>query len=626
MRHTYLKNVYPPKFWYACSLILAMGLTSGFSQSRFSTRMAIPDLYDRAADTLFVDVETHNFGVAGLTNVETFAYNHEFSGSNSYLGPTLTWRVGRTQSVHITNRLPDSAGMRTTVHWHGANIPAYTDGGPHQFFDPGESFDVEFPIIEPPTTLWYHPHAEDITYTQVQMGLAGLIIIRENGDPVEAIAPHTYGHDDIPLVLQDIHFNTSTTIDTTKGPGGAPDRTMVTNGVVQPYLELPPQPVRFRILDGSTRNSYMVGFVTDTLDPVGSRIPFYLLSSDGGYLPDSVRMVTSLETSPGIRNGVIVDFSNHAGETLYAMNFNDELRPGIVGSSVNRPPVNNTFLQIRVGNNPIVPIGAIPASLPAIDPLPMPDTSRTILLTGFTKRDTTPLGIDSNQYDFNKINTIVKLGDTEDWTIKNETNVAHPFHIHLIQFYVQSVEDSFGNVCNIGDACFPKNLIGPKDDILVYPGEKITFRATFDTYGRPKPFTGGNLDSAAYMYHCHILTHEDGYYRSTASTLASRAPWGMMQQFAVWDGTTRPTDLERPIEEDMVIFPNPADEVIYLNAESPKMSTVRIYDIQGRLLIEKVLPPFNGSTSIDVSAIDQGMILVEWTTTEGKQIKKIVME
>ena len=624
MRHTYLKNMHSPKFWYVCSLVLLLGLVPEMAKAQFDFQMEIPDLYNRRNDTLTVDVETHDFGAPGFNNIETMAYNHKFGRLNDFLGPTLTWIVGDTQTTHIKNQLPMNSGMRTTVHWHGANIPAYTDGGPHQFFDPGQSFDVKFKVIDAPTTLWYHPHAEDITYTQVQMGLAGLIIVREPGDPVAAIAPSTYGHDDIPLIIQDMAITDSATIDTVKARG----RFMMVNGDIQPYTEVRPQPVRFRMLNGSTRNSYMIGFVTDTLNPTTSRVPFALLASDGGYLPDSVRWVTELETSPGIRNGVIVDFSGHAGDTLYAMNFTDELLKGVVGSSQDSPPTKTVFLQIRVANTTIAPIGAIPASLPPINPLDiaMPDTTRTIRLTGVTGRSGEPLGIDSNQYDFNKINTIVKLNTVEDWVISNETNVAHPFHIHLIQFYVMSVEDSFGVVCNMNDACFPPEYLGPKDDILVHPGEKVTFRARFHTYARPKPFTGGNLDSAAYMYHCHILTHEDGYYRSTASTLASRSPWGMMQQFAVWDGTTRPTAIDDPLADDMIIFPNPADNMIYLNAESPRMSTVRIYDIQGRLLFEKVMPPFTGSTPIDVSDMQRGMILVEWTSTEGKQLKKIVLE
>ncbi|MEZ4848855.1 MAG: multicopper oxidase domain-containing protein [Bacteroidia bacterium] len=631
-----MEKIYSPikcsvRHVYAFSLISILALTSGFSQS-FTIRMPIPDLYDRRADTLSVDIETHDFGTPALSNVETFAYNHKYGTTNDYLGPTLTWIVGDTQSTHIVNNLPMGSGMTTTVHWHGANIPAWTDGGPHQFFGPGESFTPRFKVLDAPTTLWYHPHAEDRTYTQVQMGLAGIIIVRENGDPVEAIAPHTYGWDDIPLIIQDIYFDSATaSIDTGKvgqatGNNATP-RQLLVNGTIQPFLDVPPQPVRFRILDGSTRMSYMLGFVTDTTNPQVSRIPYYLFSSDGGYLPDSVRKITSLEASPGVRNGVIVDFSNYANSEIYLMNFSDELRQGVIGSDSTgnhgSNPIKNKILQIRVGASQLPPIGAIPSSLPGIpaaDTL-SPDTTRTVRLTKSPSGGTTTavFGIDDNQYDYNKINTVVKLNTIEDWTIRNETNAAHPFHIHLIQFYVMKVEKLDGTPLP-----FPDKYLGPKDNILVHPGEQVTFRARFNSYGRPKPFdTPGQIDSAAYMYHCHILTHEDGYYHPSDKTLGQ---FGMMQQFAVWDGTYTATALDEPMADEMVLFPNPAGDLLYLNAEASRVSTVRISDIQGRILKEQLLPPFAGTTSINVSELGKGMILVEWISNGNRQVKKILLE
>lgn len=606
-----------------CISLLFFILGGNLVWAQFDFPMEIPDLWNRRADTLYVDVETHDFGVPGLENVQTLAYNHDFSGSNDYLGPSLTWIVGDTQSTNITNRLPDTSGMTTTVHWHGANIPAWTDGGPHQFFGPGEDFTAKFKVLDRPTTLWYHPHAEDVTYTQVQMGLAGLIYVREPGDPVEAISPHTYGHDDIPLIIQDIYFDTTATglaIDTTQGPpGSASRRRLVVNGDIQPYLQVPPQPIRFRILDGSTRNSYLLGFVADTTNPMNSKIPFALLASDGGYLPDNVVFVDSIETSTGIRNEIIIDFSSYADQDIYLKNFSSQLPAGVIGRTSDPNRDTDYILQIRVGGTPFAPIGAIPASLPPIAPLPSPDTSRIIRLTGKGGSNPIPFTIDNNQYDFNQVNTIVRLNTTEDWTIRNESNVAHPFHMHLVQFFVQSREDTAGNPLP-----FPVKYLGPKDNILVYPGEQVTFRVHFDTYSRPKPFTPETLDSAAYMYHCHILTHEDGYYGGNPGTIAGRSPFGMMQQFVVWDGTV--TDVDEPLEEEMVLFPNPARDMLHLNGESAKMSTVRILDLQGRLLIKKVLPPFYGTIDIDVSRLNQGMILVEWERDEQRQIKKVILE
>jgi len=98
-----------------------------------------------------------------------------------------------------------------------------------------------------------------------------------------------------------------------------------------------------------------------------------------------------------------------------------------------------------------------------------------------------------------------------------------------------------------------------------------------------------------------------------------------MQQFAVWNGVDR-TSIEEPLSEKLFLFPNPAEKELYFNGESPRISKVRIMDIQGRLLMEKMLPPFSGTTSIDISDIPRGLVIVEWTSGEDKALKKIVLE
>lgn len=638
-----------------CTLLVLVAFATNDTraQSAFSIPMEVPTLLDSRADTLYVQVESHDFGLPGLENVQTMAYTHPGDSTvNTYLGPTLTWEQGDTQRTYIQNLLPSATGLlkvnKSTVHWHGANIPAWTDGGPHQFFYPVSSglmpntFTPKFKVLDNPCTLWYHPHAEDVTYTQVQMGLAGIIRVQETGDPVDAIAPNTYGQDDFPIILQDIYFkqnisgtDTTYSIDTTKSgnPNSTP-RTMVTNGTVQPYLEVPPQPVRFRILNGSTRNSYMVSVVTD---PSGqgrdtSKVPMAILSSDGGYLPDSVRYTDSLETSPGTRNGVVIDFSAYAGQNLYLMNIYKDLGLGVLGGDSlpngSRNPIKNVLLQLRVGTSTVSPVGAIPTSLPAIPAPPAPALTRIVNLTGQSGGSgTSAFAIDNRQYEFETINMVVDSGTTEHWIVANLTNVAHPFHQHLVQFFVQKVESTSGQLLgelNNPSLPLPLELLGPKDDILVHPNQQVTYSVTFDSYAQPKPF---DLDSSAYMYHCHILTHEDGYYSPNSNTISGRSPWGMMQQFAVWNGKVTEVGVgEALLGNRFVLFPNPAEETIFLNGESPLLSTVRIFDIQGKLLKEQLLTPFTGTASVDVSDLSPGVVVLKWNSPKDQFIRKVVLE
>lgn len=114
---------------------------------------------------------------------------------------------GEAYSVRVDNRLDEL----TTIHWHGLDVQADADGGPRQPIDPGEQWNALFDIHQPAATAWYHPHAMGTTASQVAMGLAGMIIIRdtttEAARRMEQALPHTYGADDLPVIVQDRRLN-----------------------------------------------------------------------------------------------------------------------------------------------------------------------------------------------------------------------------------------------------------------------------------------------------------------------------------------------------------------------------------------------------------------------------------
>ncbi|MBW2272113.1 MAG: multicopper oxidase domain-containing protein [Deltaproteobacteria bacterium] len=86
------------------------------------------------------------------------------------------------------------------------------------------------------------------------------------------------------------------------------------------------------------------------------------------------------------------------------------------------------------------------------------------------------------------------VGDTEDWEIYNFTEDAHPIHLHLVRFQVISREAIPGH-----DPVAPQVLpseTGYKDTVIAYPGEITKVRALFDIEG-------------LYVWHCHIVEHED---------------------------------------------------------------------------------------------------------------------
>jgi FtsP/CotA-like multicopper oxidase with cupredoxin domain len=87
-----------------------------------------------------------------------------------------------------------------------------------------------------------------------------------------------------------------------------------------------------------------------------------------------------------------------------------------------------------------------------------------------------------------------KLGAVEEWKIYNFTEDAHPVHMHLVRFEVVSRTNMAGTDSPNGSQQPWEQ--GRKDVVIAYPGEITTVRAKFDIDG-------------LYMWHCHILEHED---------------------------------------------------------------------------------------------------------------------
>jgi blue copper oxidase len=113
------------------------------------------------------------------------------------------------------------------------------------------------------------------------------------------------------------------------------------------------------------------------------------------------------------------------------------------------------------------------------------------------------------------VNDVVDLGATEIWTLDNQTSLAHSWHIHDIHFWVTEVIDGSINMLNPNE--YPEIFKGPKDNVLVQPGWKLSYITTFSDFVTPIVAT------SSYMYHCHVRPHEDK---------------GMLGTFVVWDGST----------------------------------------------------------------------------------------
>jgi FtsP/CotA-like multicopper oxidase with cupredoxin domain len=411
------------------------------------------------------------------TNTSTYAY------SGDILGPTLLMQKGDDVVINVTNQL----GEPTTTHWHGIHLPAAMDGGPHQRIEDGETWSVQYTIMNEEATFWYHPHLVPKTGEQVYHGLAGLFIVK---DPdTDHALPDQYGTDDIPLIVQDKIFNEDGSFNYPDIPFGVKGDHILVNGAVTPVFSAPSQLVRFRILNGSNARIYNFGFSDNR--------QFHQIGTDGGLLESPVPL-TRLLLANGERAEILVDFSGEENSQLQMVSYSSEVNVGPIWNS--NALDNSTFdiMTIDVGSPTANPTTALPASLGTIDRLQESEANKTrqfVLEMGFSG----PMTINGVSMDMNRIDQTIKLNDTEIWEVTNSSDLPHPFHVHDVQFLVLSRDGSPP----------PENEAGRKDTVLVMPRETVRIISHYSDFADPND---------PYMFHCHILEHEDA---------------GMMGQFVV---------------------------------------------------------------------------------------------
>ncbi|HEV6954208.1 MAG TPA: multicopper oxidase domain-containing protein, partial [Promicromonospora sp.] len=249
-----------------CALV--PGSVSPVDEVPFDTELAIPPLAEsRVVDGTRVFSLTAQEGTSELVpGVQTLTWG--FDGP--YLGPTLRAERGERVAVEVTNDLPEP----TSVHWHGMHLPAAMDGGPHQEVAPGDTWRPTWRIDQPAATLWYHPHPHGQTEKHVYRGLAGLFLLDDDASAA-ADLPHTYGVDDVPVVVQDKVLGADGQLeldDDGEEPGTLGD-VVLTNGTRGAYHEVTSERVRLRLLNGSTARTYQLGFEDREMD---------LVATDGG--------------------------------------------------------------------------------------------------------------------------------------------------------------------------------------------------------------------------------------------------------------------------------------------------------------------------------------------------------
>ena len=448
-----------------------------------------------------------------------------------YLGPTLEMYAGDTVRMNVSSELSETA----TVHWHGFHLPARADGGPHQPIEPGGKWSPSFEVRQRASMFWYHSHALHRSGPQVYQGLAGAIYVRDT-ESERLDLPNDYGIDDVPLIVQDRAFNRDGSLFYSTSMRnvmmGMTGNTMLVNGTVNPVFEARSNLLRLRLLNGSNARFYRFAF-----DDGRS---FAQVASDGGLLEQPYR-TNNVILAPGERTQIVIDLSDGSPVAFLAdsietmgmmggggmqnrgmMSGNDRMGDGMGdrregrGEMMDRGMRTNgegmmnerqrfTVLNIRptAQRRKAITMPTRLLSLPRVDPTDAVRTRRFVLNMGMGMGMNMMRGggftINGQSMDMQRIDETVKVNTTEIWQIENASMMAHPFHIHDVQFRVLDRN---------GRAPGPEER-GLKDTVTVAPREVVRVILRFEEYTDP---------DLPYMYHCHILEHEDA---------------GMMGQFVV---------------------------------------------------------------------------------------------
>lgn len=442
------------------------------------------------------------------------------------------------------------------IHLHGGEVPSVYDGHPEAWFTcngkTGDKFRTAtytYPNSQEAATLWYHDHALGITRLNLYAGLAGFYLLRRK-KPEKTSSPQIRkfslpdGKYEIPLLIQDRSFREDGSL-LFHNAGNNPEvhpywmpeffgDIITVNGKTWPNLDVERRQYRFRLLNGSNARFYNL--------KLSNGLEMTQIGSDGGFLPGPA-VLYSLLLAPAERADILIDFSGmEPGTKILLLNDANAPYPG------GNPPDPDTAGQIMQFTIPcdalsFVKPGKLPDRLNKLPSLAPDSPKRTLTL--FEANGTNgalELLLNGQKWSY-PISETPSAGSTEEWDIVNLTPDTHPIHLHLVQFRL--LNRQFINTAEFADTWLKMNgmppfthpaevpdtepyLIGKplvpdsnelgwKDTLRMNPGQVTRILVRFTPQkipsGASKP--GENLypfDPSAgpgYVWHCHILDHED---------------------------------------------------------------------------------------------------------------------
>ncbi|WP_234376904.1 multicopper oxidase family protein [Streptomyces sp. TP-A0356] len=399
-------------------------------------------------------VERRKVDVAGR-RLWALTYN------DRYMPPTLRIRPGDRVELDLVNRV----SPYTNLHVHGLHVsPSGNADNVLLHVHAGETFhySYQFPKTLKPGTYWYHSHAHPISAPQVAGGMAGVIVV----DGLQQYLPPALRHlTEHVIALKDFQIEG----DAVKTKGlhiGAPTNRTV-NGQLNPTIPIRPGEVQLWRLANISANIYY---------KVSLRGQRFLVIGRDGFPVDRTFASDSLLLAAGSRYDVLVT-GGQAGSTVL------ETLPYSTGPAGNQFPQVNLATVVSSGTR-VPPVTLPSAFAPPEDLSRLPIAVRRTIVFSENKAGT-QFYINGKQFDPNRVDIRSKLNTVEEWTVRNDSNEEHSFHVHTNHFQLMSSNG-------------PVHLTLSRQDVANVPAKgRIVIRIRFTNY------TGKTV------FHCHILNHED---------------------------------------------------------------------------------------------------------------------
>jgi spore coat protein A, manganese oxidase len=440
---------------------------------------------------------------------------HLWGFGSSSPGPSLETRSNQGLIVEWVNNLPskhflpidhnlDGAGrdvpeVRSVIHLHGGKTPPESDGYPEHWYAPGKSATYHYPNRQNACMLFYHDHTMGINRLNIYAGLMGLFFVRDETEDALDLPRGAY---EIPLLIYDRFLKADGQL--TYPVSGKPDApwvpeafgdAMLVNGKLFPYLEVEPRRYRFRLMNGSNGRFYRFSLNRESGSIAQRNTPlaFEQIGTEQGFLPAAIS-AGRVVMAPGERADLLFDFSEHAGEKILLRSDAFEIMEFRVASATKAT-------------------AAAAATASAKAPVPFTRLTedqavKTRRLTLDEKLDLVnqSMGMLLNNTPWHMpVTENPALNSTEIWELVNLTDDSHPIHLHLVRFQILDRRpfDTFqfldkGTVRFLGPAVPPDPTeAGWKDTVRADPGVITRIIIPFEGF------------AGRYVWHCHILEHED---------------------------------------------------------------------------------------------------------------------